>query len=135
MEKGARAMQAIDVKAPDGLKIAACECGNPAGQEIIFIHGFSQSSLSWLRQLTNDKLSRDFRMVAYDLRGHGASDKPFGREKYAQDQQWADDLAAVIAAVGMKRPVLVGWSYAGRVISDYLRVHGPDRVAGINFVA
>jgi non-heme chloroperoxidase len=128
-------MRAISVKASDGLKIAGCECGNPAGQEIIFIHGFSQSSLSWLRQLTNDKLSRDFRMVAYDLRGHGASDKPFEREKYAQDQQWADDLATVIAAVGMKRPVLVGWSYGGRVISDYLRVHGPDRVAGINFVA
>src|SRR5215213_3514888 len=37
--------------------------------------------------------------------------------------------------VGMKRPVLVGWSYGGRVISDYLRIHGLDRVAAINFVA
>src|SRR5215213_11440459 len=35
----------------------------------------------------------------------------------------------------MKRPVLVGWSYGGRVISDFVRVHGLVRVAGVNFVA
>jgi len=57
------------------------------------------------------------------------------KEKYAQDQQWADDLAAVISSAGMKRPVLVGWSYGGRVISDFVRVHGLVRVAGVNFVA
>jgi non-heme chloroperoxidase len=128
-------MRPISVKAPDGFKIAAWEWGNPTGPEIVFIHGLSQSSLSWTRQLTDDKLSRDFRMVAYDLRGHGASDKPCEKEKYAQDQQWADDLATVIATGGMNRRVLVGWSYGGRVISDYLRVHGSDRIAGINFVA
>src|SRR3954464_10380343 len=66
---------------------------------------------------------------------HGASDKPLEKEKYAHDQQWADDLAAVIETASMHRPVLVGWSYAGRVISDFLKIHGPERIAGINFVA
>jgi non-heme chloroperoxidase len=37
-------------------------------------------------------------------------------------------------AAGLKRPVLSGWSYAGRVISDYLATHGADRLAGINYV-
>src|SRR4051794_24838090 len=119
-------MRALSVTAPDGVKLAAGEWGNPTGPEIIFIHGFSQSSLCWLRQLTDNTLSA-FRMVAYDLRGHGASDKPLEKEKYAHDQQWADDLAAVIETPSMHRPVLVGWSYAGRVISDFLKIHGPER--------
>src|SRR5712691_3585403 len=120
---------------PDALAIAAGEWGNPAGPEIVFIHGFSQSALSWSRQLTDPGLSAAFRMIAYDLRGHGASDKPADKESYGRDRLWADELAAVIAAAGLKRPVLVGWSYGGRVISDYVRVHGSDRIAGINFVA
>ena len=37
-------------------------------------------------------------------------------------------------AAGLKRPVLVGWSYAGRVISDYVTTHGAGKLAGINFV-
>jgi pimeloyl-ACP methyl ester carboxylesterase len=101
----------------------------------VFIHGYSQCSLSWLRQLTDDKLAREFRMIAYDLRGHGASDKPTDKDRYSQDRLWADELAAVIAAACFKRPVLVGWSYGGRVISDYVRFHGSNAVAGINFVA
>jgi pimeloyl-ACP methyl ester carboxylesterase len=43
-------------------------------------------------------------------------------------------VQAVIDATGLKRPVLVGWSYAGRVISDYLATHGAGQIAGINFV-
>ena len=39
----------ITVKTPDGLSISAQEWGNPAGPEILFIHGFSQSHLSWMR--------------------------------------------------------------------------------------
>jgi len=60
-------MRPINVTAPDGVKVAAYEWGNPAGREIIFIHGFSQCSLSWQRQLNDDKLSGEFRMMAYDL--------------------------------------------------------------------
>src|SRR5262249_46177183 len=33
-----------------------------------------------------------------------------------------------------KRPVLVGWSYAGRVMADYLKIHGPSKLAGLNYV-
>jgi non-heme chloroperoxidase len=65
----------IAVKTPDGLTIAAQEWGNPNGPEILFIHGFSQSSLSWMRQVDSD-LAKEFHIVTYDLRGHGNSDKP-----------------------------------------------------------
>jgi non-heme chloroperoxidase len=123
----------INVKTPDGLTISAQEWGNPAGPEILCIHGFSQSHLSWIRQVDSD-LAKEFRIVTYDLRGHGNSDKPLDAARYRDSKAWGDEVQAVIDAAGLKRPVLVGWSYAGRVISDYLSTHGAGQIAGINFV-
>jgi pimeloyl-ACP methyl ester carboxylesterase len=73
------------VRAPDGVTLAAQEWGNPAGSEILFIHGFSQASLSWQRQVESD-LAKEFRLVTYDLRGHGNSDKPLEPEKYKESE-------------------------------------------------
>src|ERR1700722_5316247 len=123
----------ITVKTPDGLTISAQEWGNPAGPEILFIHGFSQSHLSWMRQVDSE-LAREFHIVTYDLRGHGNSDKPLDPARSRDSKAWGDEVQAVIDAAGLKRPVLVGWSYAGRVISDYLATHGAGQIAGINFV-
>jgi non-heme chloroperoxidase len=123
----------INVKTPDGLTISAQEWGNPAGPEILFIHGFSQSHLSWMRQVDSD-LAKDFRIITYDLRGHGNSDKPLDPAAYRDSRAWGDEVQAVMDAAGLKRPVLVGWSYAGRVISDYVATHGAGQLAGINFV-
>jgi pimeloyl-ACP methyl ester carboxylesterase len=125
--------KSLVVRTPDGVTIAAQEWGNPSGSEILFIHGFSQASLSWQRQVESD-LAKEFRMVTYDLRGHGNSDKPFEPEKYKESKAWADEVQAVIDAAKLKRPVLVGWSYGGRVIADYLAIHGAARLAGLNYV-
>jgi len=72
--------------------------------------------------------------VTYDLRGHGNSEKPLDAAKYRDSKAWGDEVQSVIDAAGLRRPVLVGWSYAGRVISDYLATHGAGHLAGINFV-
>jgi pimeloyl-ACP methyl ester carboxylesterase len=127
-------MQPMTVTTPDGLAIAAQEWGNPGGPEIVFIHGFNQCHLSWIRQVTSADLLRDFRMITFDLRGHGGSDKPLSKEHYTNDQRWGDDLAAVIAAARLKRPVLVAWSLGARIVTDYLRTHGAAGLAGIDFV-
>jgi non-heme chloroperoxidase len=123
----------LNVTAPDGLTISAQEYGNPNGPGIVFIHGFSQSHLSWMRQ-TDGELAKDFHIVTYDLRGHGNSDKPLEAARYRDSKAWGDEVQAVIDAAGLKRPVLVGWSYAGRVISDYVATHGADGISGIDFV-
>jgi pimeloyl-ACP methyl ester carboxylesterase len=125
--------KAVSVRTPDGLTIAAQDWGNPNGPEIVFIHGFSQSHLSWIKQVTGD-LAKDFHMVTYDLRGHGNSDKPFEPERYKDSKAWADELQAVMEATGIKRPVLAGWSYGGRIMADYLKVHGTAKLAGLNYV-
>jgi pimeloyl-ACP methyl ester carboxylesterase len=126
--------KATDAVARDGVSLSVQEWGNPEGREILFLHGFNQCHLSWLRQVNDPALARAFRMITFDLRGHGASGKPAERERYIADSIWGDDVAAVISACGLKRSVLVGWSYSGRVISDYLRTHGSAGIAGINYV-
>jgi non-heme chloroperoxidase len=68
----------ITVKTPDGLTISAQEWGNPTGPEILFIHGFSQSHLSWMRQVDSD-LAKEFRIITYDLRGHGNTSRSIPR--------------------------------------------------------
>src|SRR5712672_3774211 len=123
----------ITGKTPDGLTISAQEWGNPAGPEILFIHGFSQSHLSWMRQVDSD-LAKEFRIVTYDLRGHGNSDKPLDPARYRDSKAWGDEVQAVMDAAGLKRAGRVGGSYAGRVISDYVTTHGAGQIAGINLV-
>jgi pimeloyl-ACP methyl ester carboxylesterase len=126
--------RAVSVKTPDGLTISAQDWGNPNGPGIIFIHGFSQSSMSWVKQVTDPELAKEFHMVTYDLRGHGNSDKPLAPERYRDTKAWADELQAVMDATGLKRPVVAGWSYGGRIMADYLRTYGTAKIAGLNYV-
>ncbi|GAA1206117.1 alpha/beta fold hydrolase [Prauserella alba] len=95
---------------------------------IVFVHGWAQSADAWQLQLADPRLAGEFRLVAMDLRGHGRSDVP--EDGYDDPRAWADDLAAVLHLAG--RPaVVVGWSYGGLVITDYLRVHGTAGLAGV----
>ena len=116
----------------DGLKLHVREWGKPHGATILLIHGWSQNHLSWQRQFESE-LADEFRLVALDIRGHGMSETPMTLDCYADSQLWADDIAAIIATLKLDRPVLVGWSYGGLVIADYIRVHGQNSVSGINF--
>jgi pimeloyl-ACP methyl ester carboxylesterase len=123
----------IPVRAPDGVRLAAQDWGNPSGLEILLVHGVLQSHLSFARQVTGE-FAREFRIVTYDLRGHGASDKPPEAAAYLDDRRWADDLKAVIDAAGLRRPVLSGWSLGGVVLCAYLRAFGDAVLAGLHFV-
>lgn len=75
-----------------GVRLHVTETSNPSGRPLLFIHGFSQCALAWNRQLHSD-LGDTFRLVAFDLRGHGLSDKP--REGYTDSQpcspRWTPD--------------------------------------------
>ena len=121
------------VRAPDGLEIAVQESGDPTGPAIVFIHGLLGSHLNWDMQLGSDKLQK-FRLITYDLRGHGLSGKPDDVEAYRDGRRWADDLSAVLKATGAKNPVLVGWSLGGVVISNYLAAYGDGDLGGVVYV-
>lgn len=130
---GAVPFTPLAVKTPDGLTIRVQVWGNPNGPEILFIHGFSQSYLSWIKQ-TNSDLTKTFHIVTYDLRGHGGSDMPLDAKYYQNDKAWADEVAAVIQSAGLRRPVVVAWSYGGRVIGNYLKYYGDGHLAGLDLV-
>jgi non-heme chloroperoxidase len=126
-------MQAHTVRGGGGLRLHVREWGKPDGPPILFIHGWSQNHLCWMKQCQSP-LADEFRLVAFDLRGHGMSEAPLEPEHYIDGRLWADDLAAVIDQLRLDRLVLVGWSYGPFVIGDYLRAHGQERIAAINFV-
>jgi pimeloyl-ACP methyl ester carboxylesterase len=121
-------------KTPDGVNISVQEWGNADGPEIIFIHGFLQSHLSWWKQVTDSMLAGKFRVITFDLPGHGGSDKPCDPAIFNTGAHYADTLHAVISASGLKKAVLVGWSYGTRVVCDYLTKYGDSHIGGINFV-
>jgi pimeloyl-ACP methyl ester carboxylesterase len=127
-------MIARGIRSSDGLILAGYEAGNPRGPEILLIHGFSQCSLCWSNQFSSPALAEDFRLIAFDVRGHGTSEKPVDLSRYADDRLFADDVHSVMEAFNLRRPVLVGWSYAGRIVGDYAEAYGTRRVAGINYV-
>jgi pimeloyl-ACP methyl ester carboxylesterase len=121
------------VRGGGGVTLYVREWGNASGQPIVLIHGWSQSLLCWKLQYTSN-LSNDFRIIAFDNRGHGQSEKPMVEEAYADDKMWADDLA-VIEVLGLKKPLVTGWSYGGHIICDYVKRHGQSNLGAINFVA
>jgi pimeloyl-ACP methyl ester carboxylesterase len=126
-------MKSHTARGAAGVKLHVREWGDPSGTPIVFVHGWSQSHLCWARQVESE-LADEFRLIAFDLRGHGMSDAPREPEAYAGDA-WALDVAAVLEVLSLERPILVGWSYGGYVICDYLRKFGDRELAGIDFVA
>ncbi len=126
-------MKTHSVKGGGGLRLHVREWGKADGPPIVFIHAWSQNHLCWAKQYESD-LAGEFRIVAFDLRGHGMSEAPLESEHYTDGELWANDLAATIDHLQLERPVLVGWSYGAFVIADYVRAHGQHRIAAINLV-
>ena len=114
-----------------GCRIHVIETGNAKGQPILFIHGFSQNALTWSEQLSSELRTRH-RLLAMDLRGHGASDKP--ATGYDDSTLWADDIAAIIRELSLEQPILCGWSYGPLVMLDYVRRYGDGQIGGLHFV-
>jgi len=104
--------------------------GDPQGPPIVFVHGWGASSRAWAGQLSDLSLAQ-YQLIAVDLRGHGESDAP--ADGYDEPAVWANDLAAVLEHRGGPA-VLVGWSYGGLVVTDYLRERGTAGVAGVVYV-
>lgn len=116
-----------------GVPLQVAEAGPESAPGILFLHGATLSSSSWMQQLKSELADR-FHLVAFDLRGHGNSGKPWDAQSYSDSKLWADDVAAVIEATGLTKPVFVAWSYGGHVTMDFLRHYDASEIAGIIFV-
>ncbi|OCG83024.1 alpha/beta fold hydrolase, partial [Xanthomonas euvesicatoria] len=127
------AARSYTVTAPDGVRLAVQEHGATDGPAIVFVHGLLGSRINWDAQLADVRLQR-YRLITYDLRGHGASGRPAAASAYQEGMRWADDLAAVLKAANARQAVLVGWSLGGAVISNYLSRYGDTGLAGVVYV-
>ncbi|MEU5257476.1 alpha/beta hydrolase [Amycolatopsis sp. NPDC021455] len=120
-----------EVAGHGGVRLGLRVEGAANTRPIVFVHGWAQSSGCWAAQLADPALTERFRLVAMDLRGHGASDVP--ASGYDDPHVWADDLAAVLDFAGPDA-VVVAWSYGGLVLVDHIRVHGTARLSGLVLV-
>lgn len=118
---------------PDGVKIAIQESGNPKGPELVFVHGLLGSHLTWDKQVKSPLL-RKYRIITYDLRGHGLSGKPAAASFYQEGKRWGDELRTVIRAKKLKRPVVVTWSLGGLALTNYLHTYGSAGIGGLVYV-
>ena len=118
---------------PDGVRIAIQEWGTPGGQALVLVHGLLGTHLSWAKQVRAPRLLK-YRIITYDLRGHGMSGAPTNPASYANGKLWADELKMVIEAKHLHRPVIVGWSLGGLIVSDYLRLYGDGKLGGLVYV-
>ena len=116
----------VEVRSPDGTRIHTEIFGPEDGYPIVLAHGITCAIRVWANQI-ND-LSRDFRVIAYDHRGHGRSDVPRRRGNYSLDYLAADLDAVLDATLAPgERAVIAGHSMGGIAITSWSQRY-PARV-------
>lgn len=97
------------------------------GKPIVLIHGWSADHTSFNQQL--EDLSKDFKVVTYDLRGHGQSD----RVDYGLTlNRFAIDLKELMDYLQLEDVVVAGWSMGALIVFEYIRTFG---MSGLSSVA
>jgi non-heme chloroperoxidase len=107
----------------DGVEIFYKDWGK--GQPIVFSHGWPLSADDWDNQMLFF-LSRGYRVIAHDRRGHGRSTQT---DSGHDMDHYADDLAAVTAHLDLKNAIHIGHSTGGGEVVHYIARHGQSRVS------
>ena len=97
-----------------------------SGEPLVFIHAFSLDRRMWEPQVAG--FEDRYRVVRYDLRGHGRSVAP------AEPYTGYGDLLELLDTLGIERATLIGLSAGAQLAIDFAIVH-PDRVAGLVLAA
>lgn len=113
-----------------GSRLAYCESGPADGEPVLLIHGLASDRGTWDKAF-GPLRDRGLRVIALDLLGHGASDKP--PTGYTLDD-FAAQLCDVYAALGLQQATLCGHSLGG-AIAVHFGYHHPDRVRRLVLVS
>jgi 3-oxoadipate enol-lactonase len=109
----------------DGVRFHYQQTGS--GPDVVLLHAVTSNLAVWLFTGLPDALAGEFRVTAYDFRGHGASDvTPAGYTSAAM----ADDYRRLHAALGLGPALLVGHSF-GAVVATHAAVLHPSTVRGL----
>lgn len=117
----------VEVRAIDGVRLHAEVFGPEDGYPIVLAHGITCAIGVWAHQIAD--LATDYRVIAYDHRGHGRSETPHGRRRYSLNHL-AADLDAILAATLKpgERAVIAGHSMGGIAITSWSQRY-PAQVA------
>ncbi|WP_440708044.1 alpha/beta fold hydrolase [Herbiconiux sp. YIM B11900] len=102
-----------------------------SGRTVVLIHGWPLSGESWKEQVPAF-VEAGYRVVTYDRRGFGRSDKPLTGYGY---DTLSDDLEAVLAALDLNDVTLVGFSMGGGEVARYASRHGVGRLHSVVFAS
>ena len=111
-----------------GLLVAYTDEGE--GRPLLLLHGYPLSRRLWQPQVSG--LSATGRLIAPDLRGHGQTDATPGP---CSVEQYADDAARLLDALGLTQPIIVGGLSMGGYIALAFQRRHPQRVAGLILAA
>ncbi|MSP13881.1 MAG: alpha/beta fold hydrolase [Chloroflexi bacterium] len=101
-----------------------------AARTILFVHGYAGCAETWEFQINH--FSKDYRVVAPDLRGHGQSDAPFTKYTMAE---MVDDLQAIVETLHFpEKFILAGHSFGGSICVEYADAH-PERLEKLILLA
>jgi len=130
----AAAALTLAVTTRDGLTLRAYDYPNPDKPSVILVHGYPDNASVWADVV--EALRTQYRVVTYDVRGAGASDKPEDTRAYQLDQL-AADLDAVIAVVSPERPVhVVGHDWGSiQVWHALTRPDSPRQIASFTSIS
>ncbi|MEX2582339.1 MAG: alpha/beta hydrolase [Gemmatimonadota bacterium] len=95
----------------DGVHLHVVRAGE--GPPVVLLHGFPENWTTWLHQI-DALVDAGFSVLAPDLRGYGASDRPRERDAY-RIERLAADVAGVIRAAGAERATIVGHDWGGLI--------------------
>ncbi|WP_151523636.1 alpha/beta fold hydrolase [Serinicoccus kebangsaanensis] len=101
------------------------------GRPVVLIHGWPLRGSSWTSQVPALE-EAGYRVITYDRRGFGDSDKPADGYDY---DTLADDLAALLDGLDLTDASLVGFSMGGGEVARYVGCHGTDRLRSVVFAA
>lgn len=101
------------------------------GQPVILIHGWPLSHRAWEKQVSA-VVDAGYRCIAYDRRGFGNSDAPWGQYDYST---LASDLHAIIHQLGLEDVILVGFSMGGGEVVRYCTDYGTSNIDRVVLVA
>jgi pimeloyl-ACP methyl ester carboxylesterase len=116
----------VDVRSADGTRLHAEVFGPEDGYPIVLAHGITCAIRVWANQIAD--LSTDYRVIAFDHRGHGRSEVPRRRSNYSLDFLAADLDAVLDATLAPgERAVIAGHSMGGIAITSWAQRY-PQRV-------
>jgi len=109
------------VQLPDGVTLAYIDTGSSTGPAVVLIHGYTDNARDWVPVLPY--LSKRFRLILVDIRGHGKSSKP---ECCYTRLDFAYDIKLLLDALSIRQADIVGHSL-GSIIAQTFAEYWPER--------